>query len=163
MIDFMAAKGYAVGEYDDVIGLRYDEGMRIIKGFDNAYATGRRVNYPLAQKKITVSDVHRFWTAQPFDLQLAPWQGNCDLCFLKGPKIRQRIIQEKPQIAEWWAANETPEKGRNLRGWWSNKSSVRQLSALASASAENSAAPGDEHDVECGLHCGYEIEENEAA
>src|SRR5690606_10171820 len=46
MIDFMAAKGYGLGEYDDVIGLRYDEGMRIIKGFANADATGRRVKYP---------------------------------------------------------------------------------------------------------------------
>lgn len=163
MIDFMASKGHALGEYDDVIGLRYDEGVRVLKGLASSNVSGRRVNYPLARKKVTVSDVHRFWAAQPFDLQLEPWQGNCDLCFLKGPKIRQRIIRQKPEIAQWWASNETQEKGKNLRGWWSNQSSVSQLTARARASAESSATPDDEHDVECGLHCGYEPEEDEAA
>ena len=43
-----------------------------------------------------------FWASQPFDLRIQGYQGNCDLCFLKGRETRLKIIRENPALAEWW-------------------------------------------------------------
>lgn len=155
LIGFMRACGYEPGSYTDVIGLRFDEGLRIIKGLHNADQRGRRVHYPLSRAKIMKHDVMAFWSRQPFDLGLKPWQGNCDVCFMKGWNLRKQIIRDDPGLAEWWSNNETLEKGKGLRGWWDNRGSVAMLvdetRITAPADGERFA---DEYDVECGLHCG---------
>ena len=38
----------------------------------------------------------------PFDLHLEHYQGNCDLCFLKGRNMIKRLLTEHPEKAEWW-------------------------------------------------------------
>lgn len=48
-----------------------------------------------------------FWGRQPFDLELRTDEGNCDLCFLKGPNKIRRLIAERPESADWWARMET--------------------------------------------------------
>jgi len=164
MIDFMRSLGHEPGSYADVIGLRYDEGLRIIRGLHNADRSGRRVLYPLSRAKVMKSDVMEFWSRQPFDLGLKPWQGNCDLCFLKGTAIKRRIISDDPDCAVWWSANETPEKGRSLRGWWDNRFSIANLVDQVEAMSESAETPLEEHDVECGLHCGSDEDDaSEAA
>jgi hypothetical protein len=159
MMDFANALGWEPGAYSDVIGLRDDEGLRIFKGLENAEKRGRKNLYPLAKAKVRKSDVMAFWAKQPFDLGLEPWEGNCDLCFLKGRSIKKRIIREDPSRATWWADRETESKGKNLRGWFSNRDSVRGLAAeVRNTPALFDEFDAEEYDVECGLHCAPDLE-----
>ncbi len=41
-----------------------------------------------------------------WDLELRQYEGNCDLCYLKGKLKRVRIIEDRPESFEWWAAAE---------------------------------------------------------
>jgi elongation factor Ts len=51
---------------------------------------GRGPNDPAG---VTVRDVGAFWSAQPFDLGLRHYEGDCDLCFLKGRGKLAAIIE----------------------------------------------------------------------
>lgn len=86
-----------------VIGIRADEPRRVAKLLaQNEREDGERT-LPLHEAGITVEDVMAFWKQQPFDLQLRPDEGNCDLCFLKAtPKIIN-LVREQPERARWWA------------------------------------------------------------
>lgn len=148
MFEFMRASlNLAPGQYAEVIGLRDDEGLRIFKGIARADEDGRRVAYPLAKAKVRRADVMAFWNSSPFDLGLQSWEGNCDLCFLKGKKIRKRILRDDPARGEWWRAMEHEQ-----RGWFDKRDLVSELMADVDASPEFDF--DDEHDAECGLHCG---------
>lgn len=151
-----AQLGWSPGAYDEVIGLRHDEGHRILKGLANAEREGRSLRYPLADAGVVSADVRAFWRAQPFDLQLEPWEGNCDLCFMKGRGIKKRIIRDDPSRAAWWAAQESEHKGKQERGWFDRRDSIAGLVAEVRATPTlfDEPSPDDEHDVECGLTCG---------
>jgi 3'-phosphoadenosine 5'-phosphosulfate sulfotransferase (PAPS reductase)/FAD synthetase len=157
MTDFAKSLGLAPNTYREVVGLRYDEGHRIFKGIARSEKDGRQVIWPLSKAKITKPDVMAFWATQPFDLGLKSWEGNCDLCFLKGRGIRKAIILDDPSRADWWAEQETLHKGKQERGWFDKRDSIAGLVA------EVRRSPGlfesiddDEHDAECGLHCAAE-------
>ena len=47
-----------------------------------------------------------FWRAQPFDLRLRPWEGNCTICFLKHVAKRERIAKDRPDLLAWWVEQE---------------------------------------------------------
>lgn len=102
MRDFMRARGHE--HWTNVLGIRADEPNRVarLRGasgeWDNAM--------PLAEAGVTEADVLAFWRAQPFDLQLQPWEGNCDLCFLKARSKRERIMLDRPDLAAWWIEQE---------------------------------------------------------
>lgn len=108
--DFGRSLGWT--EWTGAIGIRADEPRRLAKmrGKPND-CRGEEHVYPLAEAGITLADVTAFWQAQPFDLQLQPWEGNCDLCFLKGQKKRIRIMQDRPDLAEWWIEQEAAVQG----------------------------------------------------
>lgn len=101
---WMVMQGYA--EWDTVVGIRADEKKRV------ATMRERGLLVPLADAGVTRADVMAFWKAQPFDLQLQPHESNCTLCFLKGVGIRQRIMRDHPETAEWWIAQEQRIGGR---------------------------------------------------
>lgn len=147
--EFAASLGFKAGEYAEVIGLRHDEGLRIFKGMANAEKFGRRCLYPLSKAKATKADVMVFWHDQPFDLGLEPWEGNCDLCFLKGRGLRKRIIRDNPSAADWWA-----EQERLSGGFFDRRD---RYSALVDEVLKSPTLFDDddveEYDVECGLHC----------
>lgn len=145
---FAKSIGLIGGEYAEVIGLRYDEGMRIFKGMANAQKYGRRCVYPLSKARVTKADVMAFWSAQPFDLGLEPWEGNCDLCFLKGRGLRKRIIRDDPSRADWWS-----EQERLTGGFFDRRDRYAGLVDEVRRSPELFEPAGDEYDVECGLHC----------
>lgn len=156
MTDFAGSLGLTPGVYTEVIGLRYDEGMRILKGMQNAEKRGRLCAYPLSRARVTKADVMAFWAEQEFDLGLEPWEGNCDLCFLKGRGIKKRIIRDDPTRAAWWAANESAHKGKQERGWFDRRDSIVGLAAEVHQSPEIfDPLDDDEHDAECGLICGH--------
>ena len=108
---FMKEKGHK--EWTNVIGLRYDEPRRVAK---QSRQNDSNVNAwdsvcPLYQDKITVKEILEFWRKNNFDLKLTSENGqttagNCDLCYLKGTKTLTKIIKEKPDLADWWIAQE---------------------------------------------------------
>jgi hypothetical protein len=148
------------GDYGEIIGLRFDEGHRILKGLARAAKDKRCVSYPLADTRQTKRDVRRFWfgsedaryetSARPqgFDLELPELWGNCDLCFEMGVEIRRERIRQRPEIASWWAAAEA-----RTGGTFSKRESIQDLVRQADG---HSATPDlfDEQGGECGDVCG---------
>lgn len=142
--------GLKPGQFWETIGLRDDEGIRILRGMERAEKDGRQTYYPLAKAKITKADVMAFWQAQPFDLGIQPHEGNCDLCFLKGRGTRKRIIRDNPSAANWWAACETEHNG-----WFDKRDLVSELVEEVRRNPSFFDAEQDnEFDAECGLQCG---------
>lgn len=89
--------------WTDVVGLRADEPARVAKRrASNATDEERQVVCPLADAGITREDVDRWWASQPFRLDLKRGESNCDLCFMKGWQLRQRIVADHPAVSEWW-------------------------------------------------------------
>ena len=94
-----------VSDYVRLIGIRADEPRRVAK------MRAKEDHYmPMADAGVSESDIREFWANQPFDLAM-PKAGvntlsNCDLCFLKGYKIKQSIVEHSPSLATWWAEQE---------------------------------------------------------
>ncbi|WP_156393978.1 hypothetical protein [Rhizobium sp. Root651] len=157
--------GLKPGQFVETIGLRDDEGMRILRGMEAAERHGRRVAYPLSRAKVTKKDIWKFWLGdnidpknpihplpQGFDLGLHPWEGNCTLCFQKGKGIRKRIIRENPREPAWWIHQEVSQSG-----WFDKRDLVAELVEQIRANPSFFDADDDmEYDVECGSHCGLE-------
>jgi len=155
--------GLEPGGFEEIIGLRYDEGLRIFSGMDRAAKDCRRVTYPLSRAKIRKEDVLRFWLGdnvdpknltsplpQGFDLGLHSWEGNCTLCFQKGKGIRKRIIRDMPSEAIWWNRQEVEQSG-----WFDKRDRIADLvNEVRTTPSFFDEFDGLEYDVECGLHCG---------
>jgi 3'-phosphoadenosine 5'-phosphosulfate sulfotransferase (PAPS reductase)/FAD synthetase len=103
---FMRSCGHS--EWTNVIGIRADEPLRVarLRGKDDEDNA-----LPLASAGVTQEEVRRFWAAQDFDLGLRSWEGNCDLCFLKGYGKLKRIALERPDLVQWWADAEEKMRG----------------------------------------------------
>lgn len=143
------------GDFIEVVGLRHDEGHRVLKGLGNAQRQGRKMLYPLANAGVTAAAVRAFWNEQPFDLGLEPWEGNCDLCFMKGRGIKKRIIRDEPARADWWSRQESEHKGAQERGWFDRRDSIAGLVAeVAQSPTLFDPIEAHEYDVECGDACG---------
>ena len=168
---FARSVGLVDGSYAEVIGLRNDEGHRILKSLDNANfmkkkgvqiprVPPRKVVFPIAKAKAVKLDVMQFWLGetgrfpsadlpQGFDLGLADYEGNCDFCFLKGKGIRTRIIRESPTTPTWWSEREVEQGGR-----FDKRYLVADLVRQVHISPMFFDEPDDEeYDTECGLHC----------
>lgn len=147
---FMQSLGFK--NWTNVIGLRYDERHRVAKS--------RRPNkecwtnaLPLDDGKISNRDVRAFWAEQPFDLQLLPFEGNCDGCFLKARPKLWEIERTKPGTLQWWADMEIPGNGQWITEYSYNEliSDVRrQPDMFAGGLFDNDP----EMDAECGTWCG---------
>lgn len=111
--DYMRAEGFDY--WNSIVGIRADEPRRVARmrapnseRWDNAV--------PLADAGVTVDDVSRFWRGQSFDLRLRPWEGNCDLCFLKGRAKKERIMIDNPDLASWWIDAEAEARSSKPSG-----------------------------------------------
>lgn len=97
-----------------VVGLRADEPSRVNKlGPRNESRKDRWLTIaPLAQAGVTKAGVLAWSRSQPFDLDLEVDEngdtllGNCDICFLKGRKKVERIMSQRPDLADWWINEE---------------------------------------------------------
>jgi 3'-phosphoadenosine 5'-phosphosulfate sulfotransferase (PAPS reductase)/FAD synthetase len=146
--------------WQSMVGLRYDEGLRVLKALDRN-ARGEdpwEVSMPLSKARVTKRDVMAFWARQPFDLQLQPHEGNCDLCFLKGRNKLMRLMRDNPGMADWWIERERSVKANTPGGArFVAEHSYADLEGLVAASPELPLFEDDEeHDVECGLVCALE-------
>jgi 3'-phosphoadenosine 5'-phosphosulfate sulfotransferase (PAPS reductase)/FAD synthetase len=153
---FMQARGYST--WHNVIGLRGDEMHRVFKSIERSQSGKQpwRNLMPMATQAggmIRKAQVEAFWKAQPFDLQLQPYEGNCDLCFLKAKGKLRTIIREDPSRAEWWDKQEQ-QIGARFVTEYSYADLVREVAASPLLALE----PGDddEFDAECGLWCAGE-------
>ena len=153
--DFCKSLGWK--NWTNVIGLRYDEGHRVFKALaanDSGKQPWRNV-MPMSKAKATKRDVMAFWAEQPFDLQLKPYEGSCDLCFLKGRKKLLALIRENPGKADWWASQEAQVKpGSGAR--FITEHSYAELADQVSRQGFLFIDVDDEHDAECGLICSGE-------
>lgn len=173
--------GLEPGQYREAIGLRHDEGWRILKSLSAARfkidrktklevprVPPRLVVHPLAAstEQRVKGDIYDFWWGmgmqrhhqqrpRGFDLELDPHEGNCDLCFQKGKGIRKRIIRDMPSSANWWIARE-----QQANGTFDKRASVAELAAQVRNSPtffdEDAGEADIDHDVECGLLCAWE-------
>lgn len=143
---FMQANGYT--EYANVVGLRADERHRVDKG------RARGNVMPLADAGITNRDVRAFWAEQPFDLQLLPFEGNCDGCFLKARPKLWEIERTSPGTLQWWSDMENgPGKGRFVTEY-SYAELIRDVRRQPDMFAGGLFDADPEMDAECGLWCG---------
>lgn len=168
--------------WKNVIGLRYDEGRRVLKQLANNDARKERWTsvMPMASAKVkeTKRDVLAFWLGentdpldltaplpQGFDLGLRDYEGNCDLCMLKSRGALKRLMRDNPGIADWWKAREASISMKSARA---TPAGARFVTEYSYAGLEREVQtqpfmPGllddhEEYDVECGLHCAPESE-----
>lgn len=138
----------------NVIGLRHDEGLRCLKKYaQNDEGKTPWINaMPLDKAKVAKADVMAFWAAQDFDLGLRGYEGNCDLCFLKGRGTLKAIMRERPGAADWWIEQERVGKGRFVTEY-----SYTQLAKEVAEQPHLFDEPvDDEHDTECSDSCASE-------
>lgn len=115
-------RGLGWEEWDKMIGIRADEPRRAAKIRANP-SDGRKGVYrlmPLVDANVTRQTVSDFWNSQDFDLGLpnvngVTYHGNCDLCFLKNGSQLQSLINESPERAVWWAAQEKSITNPHIR------------------------------------------------
>lgn len=99
------ARSLGFEHWTNVVGLRADEPRRVAKtkaASNQPFDT----SCPLADAGISLDDVSRFWSSAEFDLRLQSYEGNCDLCFLKAKPKLERIMRDRPELAEWWMRQE---------------------------------------------------------
>lgn len=161
MMAFLRSKGLETGRFSEVIGLRHDEPMRVLRALGNAEfrkvkgkevprEPARRLAFPLAKAKIISADVRAFWDAQPFDLALQPHESNCDLCFMKGRAIRKRIIRDDPTLAKWWIEQEMMGQRFDRRDRYAGLLDECRRSPELGDDFQDT----EEYDAECGVSCG---------
>lgn len=128
--DYMLSRGYS--EWSSVLGLRRDEPARVARVRERS--TGKVENLcPLYDAGVTKADVMAYWKTSDFDLRLRPWESNCDLCFMKGRPVRERIMRDHPELTAWWAEQEFLVGGRfhaHEPGYLKTAELVRRLPLL---------------------------------
>ena len=131
MRDWMRGRGYE--HWTNVVGLRADEQRRVSRMREREGRERWDLAFPLHAAGLTVDHVTKFWRAQPFDLRLQSYEGNCDLCFLKGRAKRDRIMREHPELAAWWIDQEAAAQARfhaHERGYAAALDNTRRLPVL---------------------------------
>jgi len=91
------AKSLGWTGYQTVIGYRADEPKRV----NLLAAQVKKQWYPLFEWGIRKPDVAVFWKKQVFDLLLADYNGNCELCPKKSKRKLLTQIVEKPESVIW--------------------------------------------------------------
>lgn len=93
-----------VQKFENYIGFRADE----THGVDRSTQRYKKVfpKYPLVDMGITKEMVNQYWLTKEYTLEIPPILGNCDLCFLKGKDNIIKILQQHPELAAPWIANE---------------------------------------------------------
>lgn len=107
------AKSIGWKDYHTAIGIRADEPGRL--NWDRAKK--EKLLFPLASLcRTTKADINLFWLEQPFDLQLASYEGNCDLCWKKSLRKLMTIAAEHPELTAWWKTMEEKYGDRMSEG-----------------------------------------------
>jgi len=147
------------GRYASIVGLRADEPGRV-KEARRRTASKKdawAATMPLADAGISQRDVLKFWLDQPFDLGLKGFEGNCDGCFQKGPRLYE-VERYTPGSLDWWIEQEkvvADTSEPDARHWILGRSyteiqeAIRRQPDLFAGAFD---ADPDE-DAECGIWC----------
>lgn len=150
---FMQQRGYK--NWVNIIGLRHDERHRVAKSAKPTRQAWTNA-MPLNDAKVSNRDVRAFWADQDFDLQLLPFEGNCDGCFLKARPKLWEIERTKPGTLQWWSdMEEGPGKGRFVTEY-SYAELIRDVRRQPDLFAGGLFDDDPEMDAECGLWCAGE-------
>lgn len=147
--------------WTNVIGLRADEPARVAR----ARVSSKRERWenclPLADVGVSNRDVRAFWAEQPFDLQLLPFEGNCDACFLKARPKLWEIERTRPGTLDWWAEAEaeaevmgSKKSGQQFRSEYSYAELIRDVRNQPDLFAGGLFDDDPDMDAECGTWCG---------
>jgi 3'-phosphoadenosine 5'-phosphosulfate sulfotransferase (PAPS reductase)/FAD synthetase len=148
-------------EWDQMVGIRADEPKRIanIRARPSPEIAAETLIIPLAEIGTRKQDVGAFWSDQPFDLKLpningtTPW-GNCDLCFLKGPRQVFSMIREEPPRALWWAAQENRGTSSKPDGAFFRNDRPSYQRMLDYAASQGNLFAGDVENEAIACFCG---------
>lgn len=148
---FMQSLGYK--NWVNVIGLRADEPKRVARSRVKPKEPWTNA-LPLDDAMVTNRVVRAWWAEQPFDLQLLPFEGNCDACFLKARPKLWEVERTKPGTLEWWAQmEEGPGKGRFVTEF-SYRELMRDVRTQPDMFAGGLFDDDPDMDAECGTWCG---------
>jgi len=97
-----------IRKFENLIGFRADEQRRVL----NRKSKYKNVvdKFPLYDKGITKQMVNEFWSKKPYNLEIPPILGNCDLCFMKGKNVIINILMSYPELADKWIEDEQKSK-----------------------------------------------------
>ena len=112
-----------------LVGLRADEPRRVHK-VQGDTRLGFDYDCPMSRAGHVLADVREFWARQPFDLHLPNDDrafGNCDLCFLKGTSVIERVLRHEPERADWWIEQEVLRGARFRKDSPSYQSILHQV------------------------------------
>ena len=88
-----------INDYHTAIGIRADETHRI----NWESAKRHKYIYPLAVDfRVDSKYIRKFWSNQDFDLNLKDYEGNCDMCWKKSKRKLYTLIQDRPELIEWF-------------------------------------------------------------
>jgi hypothetical protein len=121
-------------------GFRADEPNRVKKATARAAGLeGSRVHPAggiefcmMAEAGVDSDTVQAFWAGMPFDLKMASWQGNCDMCFMKTAWKIKAAMKENPERAQLWIDLEEMPRDRRNR-FRTDRPSMRELFAQVQA------------------------------
>jgi 3'-phosphoadenosine 5'-phosphosulfate sulfotransferase (PAPS reductase)/FAD synthetase len=166
MHKYLASLGWKDDDdgWDQMVGIRADEPGRVskIRARPSTETVLETMILPLADAGITKKEVAAFWNAQPFNLGLTTRdgttpEGNCDLCFLKGPRKVMTLIRKEPQRAIWWARQESQELSSSKDGalFRNDRASYQQMHDYAVNQGEMFAGLYDLGDLpdEASIEC----------
>jgi hypothetical protein len=100
--------------YNVALALRADEMHRVDSAFAREIEAGVPY-FPLADSGVRAEDVAAFWIAQPFQLGMKSYEGNCRLCYMKKENAVEHLIRQRPPDADWWSGWEDRVQGRFRR------------------------------------------------
>lgn len=138
---YLKSIGVDVKEVDMYLGIRADEPSRYHRLKDNM-RNGWYNKMPLYKDRITEEDVLNYWSNQPFDLDINRWEGNCDLCFLKGMSKKLELLRQKPEVAKFWI-----EMEQTIGKTFHKKYSVQDI--LYMSQSQLNLFDGFDDDIEC--------------
>jgi 3'-phosphoadenosine 5'-phosphosulfate sulfotransferase (PAPS reductase)/FAD synthetase len=163
MKQYALSLGWA--HWSNIVGLRADEPTRIARARANNEAKKERwkTATPLNDAGVSNRDVRAFWSAQDFDLQLLPFEGNCDACFLKARPKLWEIERTRPGTLDWWAEAEAEvtalcgkPSGARFVTEYSYASLISDVHRQPDMFAGGLFDTDPEMDAECGLWCAGE-------
>lgn len=146
---FMQSLGYK--RWTNVIGLRADEMHRVERARKPQREPWQN-SLPLADAGVTNRTVRAFWAEQDFDLQLLPFEGNCDACFLKARPKLWEVERTSPGTLKWWADIEA-ETNKAFRREQTYAELIASVNNQPDMFAGGLFDFDPEMDAECGTWC----------
>lgn len=120
-------KGQGILYYENLIGFRADEQKRVVNHKEKFKKVTTK--FPLNEAGVTKEKVNNYWLTKPYTLEIPHILGNCTLCFMKGKNAIIRILQDNPELADPWMADE--EKNTKEGHTYLPGITIRELLAIS--------------------------------